>query len=552
MKIGRNERCPCGSGKKYKHCCDRLQATGPQSIPPEIMQKIRIHEAAERVRTQQQGHGRGIISFEQNGYRIVAVRNRVLWSKEWFVFTDFLIHHMKDVLNLQWGQRESQRQNNPHPLFRWLQKFQAYKTAHSGTGRVRSGNMMGFVACPMYLAYSLYLIAHHDELPKRLLKRLRNPKTFLPAYYETMAGAAFALAGFEIRCEETKNTSDPTPEYTVTSKTSHKAYKLEAKRKDGWTAVTQDINDPTFRNELVGYLRDKLYAASAKKLPNAIYWIELSIPSLTSKDAWRDIVSLIKDTLRDAEKTLKINGAPAVPAYVFVTNHTYLANEDIAGNPGFASLETFNMADFIPHGLVDIEDALSGYDRHRDIFWAFDCLNIASTIPATFDGTPAELLDKDGRPLPALKIGDRVKSVDEAGQEWTGIIEEIACDESHDAWGVIRDEKTNAQSIIKLPLTEAEKQASGKYGEAVFGKPNVSSRLAENDLFGLYNWLLKTFIPATREQSLEQLKHHPLYKEYEKLSDEDLRRRICRERVKSLYAMRQNTQPPPVIAMEPA
>ena len=22
-KIGRNEKCPCGSGKKYKHCCGR-------------------------------------------------------------------------------------------------------------------------------------------------------------------------------------------------------------------------------------------------------------------------------------------------------------------------------------------------------------------------------------------------------------------------------------------------------------------------------------------------------------------------------------------------
>ena len=22
-KIGRNEQCPCGSGKKYKHCCGR-------------------------------------------------------------------------------------------------------------------------------------------------------------------------------------------------------------------------------------------------------------------------------------------------------------------------------------------------------------------------------------------------------------------------------------------------------------------------------------------------------------------------------------------------
>ncbi|HEY1476093.1 MAG TPA: SEC-C metal-binding domain-containing protein [Chthoniobacterales bacterium] len=24
-KVGRNEPCPCGSGKKYKKCCDRLQ-----------------------------------------------------------------------------------------------------------------------------------------------------------------------------------------------------------------------------------------------------------------------------------------------------------------------------------------------------------------------------------------------------------------------------------------------------------------------------------------------------------------------------------------------
>lgn len=28
MKIGRNEPCPCGSGRKYKHCClDKQQAT---------------------------------------------------------------------------------------------------------------------------------------------------------------------------------------------------------------------------------------------------------------------------------------------------------------------------------------------------------------------------------------------------------------------------------------------------------------------------------------------------------------------------------------------
>ena len=25
-KIGRNDACPCGSGKKYKHCCDKPAA----------------------------------------------------------------------------------------------------------------------------------------------------------------------------------------------------------------------------------------------------------------------------------------------------------------------------------------------------------------------------------------------------------------------------------------------------------------------------------------------------------------------------------------------
>jgi preprotein translocase subunit SecA len=27
-KVGRNDPCPCGSGKKYKKCCGRAQAVG--------------------------------------------------------------------------------------------------------------------------------------------------------------------------------------------------------------------------------------------------------------------------------------------------------------------------------------------------------------------------------------------------------------------------------------------------------------------------------------------------------------------------------------------
>ena len=40
-KIGRNDKCPCGSGKKYKHCCL------PREIKAQKAEKIRIEKELE-------------------------------------------------------------------------------------------------------------------------------------------------------------------------------------------------------------------------------------------------------------------------------------------------------------------------------------------------------------------------------------------------------------------------------------------------------------------------------------------------------------------------
>ncbi|MFZ2540620.1 MAG: tetratricopeptide repeat protein, partial [Gallionella sp.] len=34
MKPGRNEPCNCGSGKKFKHCCERKAVLSPSAPPP--------------------------------------------------------------------------------------------------------------------------------------------------------------------------------------------------------------------------------------------------------------------------------------------------------------------------------------------------------------------------------------------------------------------------------------------------------------------------------------------------------------------------------------
>jgi hypothetical protein len=47
-KTGRNDACPCGSGKKYKHCCldkDRAAAFAPLVAKREELQAQRANQA---------------------------------------------------------------------------------------------------------------------------------------------------------------------------------------------------------------------------------------------------------------------------------------------------------------------------------------------------------------------------------------------------------------------------------------------------------------------------------------------------------------------------
>lgn len=48
-KIGRNEKCPCQSGKKYKHCCDRLQKSGQSQSSPEAAMKLTLMSGVKEI-----------------------------------------------------------------------------------------------------------------------------------------------------------------------------------------------------------------------------------------------------------------------------------------------------------------------------------------------------------------------------------------------------------------------------------------------------------------------------------------------------------------------
>lgn len=543
MKIHRNAFCPCGSGKKYKSCCgDQTKAkaspklrpsTAEQSLQRRAQEMLRAHRAAENVRQQQQGYGKPIISMVDHGYRIVAVGNTVFWGQKWLVFPDFLFYFLKKTLRFEWGSR-AQKEKSPHPVFRWLEKANDYAAKQgTGQGRVKSGPLIGFLSATLHLSYALYLIAHNDEIPKRLLLRLRDPATFMPAYYEALVGAAFAVAGFEIANAETKATSTPTPEFRARSKTSGKVYEVEAKRKDRWTAPTGDVNSHSFKDELERYVRNQIYSASKKKLQNPIFWLELSIPTLSTEADSRAVAAHAKSIIREAEK-MKIEGEPLPHAFVVVTNHTFLSNEDIAGEPSFALLETIHIPDYPFGRTMEIEDALESYDKHRDIVWMMKAWHLARTIPTTFDGTAPELLSSDGQPQKTVQIGDTLVVRDKDGNGVTVRIEDISS-MGDKAIAAVRDVATNSRWLQEFPLTEGETQAAARFTDAIFGKDNASRSMRDSDLFDLYDWFLKQYADTKPEQLFKLIREDAGLRQFEGLSPAEARMRLAREYTKRMW-----------------
>jgi hypothetical protein len=537
MKTGRNDLCPCGSGKKFKKCC--IDSAGPRTrpdvstVPPPVLEMMRLHEARENVRRQQQGHGNPIISLTDHGYRLVAVGKTIYWGKDWLVFADFLLYFMKKTLRPEWGAREKSK--GLHPLFRWLEKFQRHSDSLPTQGKMKTGQMMGFLACWRHLAYALYLIARNDELPKPLLRRLRDPMYFMPAYYEAVVGAALAVAGFELSCAETKAISRPTPEFRVKSKITGTTYEIEAKRKERWKSPTHDVSFPDFLRELESYVRDQVHAASKKKLKNPIYWFELSIPTLQSEADWRALSAKLEVVLRDVEKHVTVEGDPISPAFVLVTNHTFLANEDIEGEPSFMSLQTIKIDDYPCGKEMEIEAALEAYDKYRDIIWMTEAWKIARTVPVTFDGTPPELLSPDGQPQGTVQIGDTLLVPDQHGEEVAVCVEDIAS-MGDKASAIVHNVVANERWVVHFPLSDGEAKAAVRFTDAIFGKSNASRGLREDDLFGLYDFFLKAQEKMSQEQVDKFFHENPTVSLYKGLPLKNARARIAREYTKWMWA----------------
>ena len=241
QKLGRNDPCPCGSGKKYKKCCLESAQTPigtssrevPEKVRREAMRLITKHQREERERVIHYGNIRPQISTEFKGYRVVAVGGTLHYSKDWKLFPDFLKDYVPSVFSKEWGDAElAKPEAERHQIVQWRSAAIRFMNAQPPQP---DGNFAaipnGFLAAYMAFAYDLYTVADNGRLDDMLVHRLKNQDQFQGARHELFAEATCLRAGYTIEREDERDRTRRHAEFTATHRATGQMISVEAKSK---------------------------------------------------------------------------------------------------------------------------------------------------------------------------------------------------------------------------------------------------------------------------------------------------------------------------------
>ena len=403
-KVGRNDPCPCGNGKKYKKCHGNpLESIAPEaptprqqtSQPPFSLRELAPNEITPELRrmqaeaqnprvnldfTRQFGQIRPPISLDYQGYKFVVAGNKVVFQPKERAqfFTDILLTFVQNTFGREWFEGEvAKPRGTRHPVFEARHKAMTYmnnqpRDAQGVYKAEMTGPMLGYFT----FAYDLFTVQDNGRLDVRLIERLMNCDQFQGARHELFAEATCLRAGFSIEHEDETDGSTRHAEFSATHKTTGQTVSVEAKSKHrpgilGFPGTRQAEGE---HNLNVGQLlNDAIQKNSQHPL---VVFFDLNLPWSTAGrllDMQIPPHPLIHNTLNRMRR--RYSGRDPINLLV-VTNHPahYTEDEDAAPSPQLLTIQTQ-----LPVKPVARPDALMAIHQ---------AANVYGRIPQFFDGSP--------------------------------------------------------------------------------------------------------------------------------------------------------------------
>ncbi len=512
MKIGRNQPCPCGSGRKYKRCCG-VPLKNVSSRPLYSTSALERYKADELIRQQQQGLGRPIIAVKAKNQQIVVAGQTVYSSPTWKTFPDFLSDYIKMILGAEWGNAEiAKLLPNRHPILQWYNECCHHQRRYlQPSGEIKSLPMTGVVYCYLGLAYSLYLLKHNVELQDRLIKRLKNQDNFQGAYYELIVANSLIRAGFDLVLEDETDSTTKHCEFAAVSKKTGKRYWVEAKMRGVVGLLGKTENDGTKKTDPTSELIKHLNNALKKPASNErLIFIDLNTdPCDDKKPAW---IERAVRKLDWCEKKLNSNQS----AYVFVTNmpfHRTLKSEQ----QGHAVLaHGLGISDFSKPGNYRLSEIYRRKQKHIDAHDIMEAFGKYPQLPTTFDGSLPSIVK--GNFYDRIIIGETYffEGIGEKGVVAT--VTTATVDEN----AKIAYIGTSTGHILTKPMSDDELNDYRSHPEAFFGRIQTSPRKKVENRYELFEFFLDAYKKTPKDRLLEFMKGAADFSSLQKMDQADL------------------------------
>ncbi len=522
-KIGRNERCPCGSGRKYKHCHgDTAQQERVQRAFAASDIHLKHHLAREQRRQTQQGLGKPIISAELGEHRFVAAGNRVYYGEAWKTFPDFLMYFLGNALGKELGKAELAKPDaEMHPVALWHRRVCQLQAAHQRVpGEVFEAPETGAARAYLELAYNLYLLEHNAELRGILIARLADPGQFLGALSEIRVAGMLVRAGFAIEFEDETDPTRTHCEYRATRHSSGKAFSVEVKTKH-WTSFPSDDAEGhrQVRIAVGRLLRDAL---SKDADHERLVFIELAMPNESPEGlaephepSW---LQAALDAIPETEDLLRRQGKEVPAATVIVCNHPYHLQLDSTRSIVGLVCQGVGPIDFRSHQQGTIREGARLRAKHADFLALWDSVQTHRQIPQTFDGSSRHLAGKDHPPQ--LVVGERYLVPNGAGQQVAATLEQaVAVPSEKSMYGIYRTD-AGERFICTNKMTDPEAKAYAEDPDTFFGVVERTGGL--KDPIDTYLWFLESCSKSTKDDLLRSMSARPDIEKLRLLPREEL------------------------------
>lgn len=289
-KVGVNEPCPCGSGKKYKKCClIRVEQKIHKSIPsPETLHKLRefAKETQRQILRDQFGSPNSFKLPMGDDHVIRSVWNAIYLRPKTETFHDFIINVLKWTVGKTWYEEQLHLPSDErHVIMRWCNAHadltQSLYPAGYEPGEIRRAPLTGEVKELLVLSDDIYRLQLVRKLPRKLVGRLRSYDAFQGARYEIAIAATFVRCGFEIEWIEDKSTKHC--EFNARQKATGEVIAVETKsrHRPGMLNRKGDVPNPESLRADVQSLFNQALEQNPDDKPFAIF-IDVNLPHETN------------------------------------------------------------------------------------------------------------------------------------------------------------------------------------------------------------------------------------------------------------------------------